>query len=636
MSCSSFSGTTQQAHWLDNNRSASNVGHKGGYVRASGPENHQAAPHVGYDGGYVTVPTQQTNIVENMGKVQNVPIRQFQLPPNQIQRPFIQDNQLKADTSMNGGTTVYMDDGSIRQNICNQPQPNKHQLQIINNSTQLQSNQEKTLVGSQPTLSTVTQNVTLVERRKNEHSTNGNRPKDHELPEYKDNGAEHRNRRCRSRCTSSCSSRSCSSQSSGSYTSGTSESDRGRDREELLSILSDKKECSKNQKLQSSEKLKHTKKMSPGMKTSTTPTIVSSKEEKKKSKTKDMGKDKKTATSHSSSATIVKESTVKKVKGNTNASLQAAAASINAEIKRVDKKTVMEDENIVVYQDVYSVVYRNFGEIYKAMKGKTNKLIEEAKQNLTAMLEEKSRDFNTELESLVNQNMNRIRQATVDNAKHVETHGFVLITPKPQDGLFHITTAFDSDDLAKKMNRCKNVDKLVLKFDTQKEFNVSKLKDILKEKNLVKSKNGLSFSDGNLKDLQKYLAKIINSSAAHRVTKDDYSLTYYSPEKTPVVVSKKASSKKKVSKKADVVRSRNEEYSSEEEVEVELEDRDYQNRESEVSKHKKGGGTKRKRSSVSESTDEGEYTDQEDEDSETPRSKEKQTSKKHRKDSEDN
>lgn len=253
------------------------------------------------------------------------------------------------------------------------------------------------------------------------------------------------------------------------------------------------------------------------------------------------------------------------LKIHANSSRKRASQLINAEIKRTDKSVLLEDENIVVQHDLYSVVFKDTTKVYSLLNTHIKTIMEKAKKDLLAVCEAKLQVFQTNLDRVAKQELGKFQKCLVKaNGKIENSHKFVIITSKSSDGVYRLVTAADRDDVIKKTNQFKSVDKLLLQFNNNESFNVDILRGLFKENNMsTKAKNDFLFR-GGLTELLEYLVEMFSRSFGDDTDQRNYKLTFMSADRSippeSLKTSKTGGSRKPAKRKdQSVKRSRNEE-----------------------------------------------------------------------------
>ncbi|KAG8323933.1 hypothetical protein J6590_104047 [Homalodisca vitripennis] len=236
--------------------------------------------------------------------------------------------------------------------------------------------------------------------------------------------------------------------------------------------------------------------------------------------------------------------------------------TIGPDSKKASRKKVKTNQNTSLKR-VQKEVHKNTSELFKTVHSEINRMVQEGKRTFCDLMTANLERFETNLNNLVNKKLTRVRQTGTSVGKDEDEHKCIIITPKAQDGSFHLATALDRDEAIKKTNRGKNVPKLLVELDKRTSFNVNNLRTLLKEeKMMAKAKNDFLYNGGDLKSLQRHLVGIMNRSCGE----PDYRISYISED--PRKDSSKKSKKGNTSKRESIVRSQNEECTDESDQEI--------------------------------------------------------------------
>lgn len=236
---------------------------------------------------------------------------------------------------------------------------------------------------------------------------------------------------------------------------------------------------------------------------------------------------------------------------NTNSipGVRKAVRAIGTSMSRADRGVVMDDDNITVQCDSYTVVYKDTHAVYSKIRDFINKSLSDMKNDLQKVYDSKLESFRRSLDQTVKQETTKMRQSLSKAVRKPEdTHQYVIITPKTPDGeVFQIVTAADTEDVKKKCARFKNVEKLILKFDDTESFGVRHMREIFKENRMtLKAKNSFSFNGIDMKDLHSYLIGIFDATEDGE---KKYRLSYVDSERSASPPSSANARSRKVSKK---------------------------------------------------------------------------------------
>lgn len=272
-------------------------------------------------------------------------------------------------------------------------------------------------------------------------------------------------------------------------------------------------------------------------------------------------------------ASVVNPPTKPKGKNNLQTSFKRGSSAIHSEMKKTDKKVLYEDDNVIVHQDMYSVVFKNASDVYRNVNTHLNEIVDAAKKKLTTFLEEKLQRFEAKAEQMSNQKLKQYQRsvsykAAVTDDNH---HKFIIITPKSKENTYRLATASDRKEIEKKSNRCRHSARLLLELDENADFSVNDFRNILKSNALMpKAKNDFSFFGGDVKFLQDYLIEKINrwSASAENQDAGEYKITYFEAESQASTVNKRKAARKSANKKDAVQRTHNEEHTDREDEEA--------------------------------------------------------------------
>lgn len=238
---------------------------------------------------------------------------------------------------------------------------------------------------------------------------------------------------------------------------------------------------------------------------------------------------------------------LKPVRINPASSFKKATQAMVSSVRQ-GQGVVMEDDNIVVQQQLYSVVYKDTGKVFASIQTHVKSALEEMKKNIASICEKRLEAFTSKIDKLVASETTRLTSKSVVRTE--DSHKYVLFTAKSPK-VFHTVTAADRVEMERKCVRyCKNVKTLVLTFSDTERFGVRRMREIFKDRGMaMKTRNDFNFPVSDIEDLDTFLVRTFSDASVGDIDETAYRITVISDKRQ----------KQNSTKKDAVVRSRREE-----------------------------------------------------------------------------